>query len=253
MDLMKNMDHFVWDIETLGTEADAVVTNIGIVKFNFLTGKVLASYETAFDVQEQLEAGRTVEASTLAFWFKQPEDAQKPVLQAMGESDIIIDSLNGALRMLSGWIQDNSTGADVSIWGNGPSFDNAIMKDLYRQAGLKYPFKYNADRCMRTIVDICRNSVGVDPKKAIENVGVVHDALDDAVYQAKVISYANNKISEATNPNVDNLDFFKTADLVASLIKRGGVENKVVPAYEKSSLRAIGPATLVLVPNREVK
>lgn len=247
MDKLQDMEHFMWDIETLGTGADSVVTSIGIVKFNIENGKILGKYATEFDVQEQLEAGRTVTASTLAFWMKQPRDAQSQVLDAMGDTGMLLMSMDGALRSLTGWIHDNSTGKKLSIWGNGPSFDNAIMKDLYSMSNIKYPFKYNDDRCMRTMVDMCRTLTDIDPKEEVANVGTVHNALDDAVYQAKVISFALSQIKKAVNPNRTSLYSYDVVDLVRAIKLKPESRYIEVKALEKRSLSEEGPATLISV------
>jgi hypothetical protein len=66
------------------------------------------------------------------------------------------------------------------IWGNGASFDNAILAELYRVAKHPSPWEYWNDRCYRTLKNLYKQVVPPPERK-----GTHHNALDDAVFQAE--------------------------------------------------------------------
>jgi L-rhamnose isomerase len=62
-----------------------------------------------------------------------------------------------------------------------------MLEQQYRNFSLEIPWKFNADRCMRTIREFA-GCLDVDFD------GVAHNAVDDAIWQAKYISKACNKL-----------------------------------------------------------
>jgi exodeoxyribonuclease VIII len=40
------------------------------------------------------------------------------------------------------------------MFGNGASFDNVILGEAYKRCGLKVPWNFWNDRCLRTLMDI---------------------------------------------------------------------------------------------------
>lgn len=76
----------------------------------------------------------------------------------------------------------------VEIWGNGPSFDCAILDNAFQACNIKITWRYSNERCVRTIEDLGRKLLNINPKDTIERVGTNHHALADAEHQAKYVS-----------------------------------------------------------------
>jgi inhibitor of KinA sporulation pathway (predicted exonuclease) len=166
-------DHCMVDLETLSTLHNARILSIGAVLFNkdgifdefYRAIRVpnidcLRREKSVFDVSDQ----------TLLWWSEQSEEAKA----VFWDPEAI--ELRQALEEFSDFlspIKDN-----VLMWGNGASFDNAILSTAYNLMGLEQPWKFWNDRCFRTI----KNMFLVETMK---REGTHHNALDDARFQAQ--------------------------------------------------------------------
>lgn len=161
--------HAMVDIETLDTQPTAVIASIAIVKFT-LEHEVTESRCWNVALQPQIDAGRTISASTLQFWFNQDKPVQESTFLAATMSPV------GVIHEL-----DELLGEDTLLWGNGATFDNVLIKNFAQSFwpwGLRH--KYYNDRCFRTIAAL------FDPKKKLRPHNYAkHDALADAENQAQ--------------------------------------------------------------------
>ena len=173
--------HVMVDIETLGTACDAPILSIGAVAFDIESGEISAKFYRAVDPSSALERGRA-DGATLRWWMAQSDAAREAAFS--GE-----DSLYKALIELSIWCSDNPH----PIWANGPSFDIAILETAFRVNGIVIPWKYNAARCVRTIKAIAGDI------EMPARVGVEHNALDDASYQAACVCACWRALKQITN------------------------------------------------------
>lgn len=68
----------------------------------------------------------------------------------------------------------------LSVWGNGAAFDNVILRNSYEMVGIKEPWNwYN---------DLDGRAIGFEPKRDMPFDGERHNALADAIHQAKYVS-----------------------------------------------------------------
>jgi hypothetical protein len=74
------------------------------------------------------------------------------------------------------------------VWGNGSHFDIAILEHAYAVVGKVAPWHYRAPRDLRTIKELAELRHGFVVGADIKFSGDPHNALDDAVHQAKIIS-----------------------------------------------------------------
>jgi hypothetical protein len=95
-----------------------------------------------------------------------------------------------ACELLSYFIDKSKT---ESVWANGINFDISILEHMYGQVGLHVPWKYNAVRDYRTYV---KSFDWVSPKTTYHN-GTKHNALDDAIYQARTLYECQTKVNKA--------------------------------------------------------
>lgn len=164
--------HIMVDLETLGLEPAGVILSIGAVKFDPNSyGAPSSSFHIFVDPVDAQRVGMRIDASTVAWWLRQDEPARKSLTRGLKTA---VD-LPTALGVFSDWYND----APGPIWGNGASFDLAILKTAYAAIGDKAPWGYRDERCFRTLKNLAPE---VAPP---ENAGIAHDALDDARYQAQ--------------------------------------------------------------------
>ncbi|EFG1878850.1 exonuclease [Escherichia coli] len=169
--------HLSVDLETMGINPDAPINSIGGTFFDPATGEMGPEFSKAIDLET---SGGIIDRKTIKWWAKRSREAQSAIF-----TDEI--SLDVALRLFIEFIEKNSGGCFVQVWGNGANFDNVILRRSYERQGIPCPWLYYNDRDVRTIVEL-GNAIGFDVRMAIPFEGVPHNALDDARHQAKQVS-----------------------------------------------------------------
>ena len=171
------MINLMIDLETLGTEDDAVILSIGACYFCIETGKIGDTFHKAISIQSCINGKRSIEASTLLWWMNQGDDAKK-VFNASKKAD----GLKIVMNQFNDFIKPNT-----QPWGNGISFDLVKLKTAFKLCKIKTPWDFWNERDVRTIVEMGL-LLGFDHKKQLDFNGVKHDALDDAIHQAGYVS-----------------------------------------------------------------
>lgn len=170
------MKYCVVDIETMGTGGNTAIVAIGACMVDpDTTGRagMNGQFYRAVTLESSLKAGLKVTASTINWWLTQ-SDAARQALLANNAS-----TLPDALVAFAEFYR--LQGADYLV-GNDPSFDNAILADAYAAVGLRQPWKYHNNRCLRTFKGLVN---GIDiPEVGVAFQGTEHNALHDAVHEA---------------------------------------------------------------------
>ena len=157
------------DLETLGTQPDAVVLTLGAVKFDPYSQTAPGpGLYLRVNADEQIAMGRRVQEDTLQWWMRQAEDVRE---EALGEEGRV--SLETMYRELNRFL----VGVE-NIWAQGPVFDIAILENIYRQMGWPTPWQFWQIRDSRTLF-----GVHGDPRE--KNKAGLHNALEDCVSQAE--------------------------------------------------------------------
>lgn len=160
------------DIETLGTRPDCVVLSIALVKFD-LDGE--DTFESILDDPSRVfyttldtaaQSHRTIQQSTLDWWKQFPQQRE------------LIDSARkhhprDALIAVNNWVENDKP----NLWGNGATFDNVIINDLYETFAVNSAFPYYQARDLRTLKQLAGK-----PKLPFSNPQP-HNALYDAAYE----------------------------------------------------------------------
>lgn len=177
---MSKKTHLMCDFETLDLQPSTVVLSIGVVEFfpdrwtpqsteEDLVGE---KFYSVFNIQEQIDQGRTISAATLQWWMNQRPEAKK----AAFPKDQDAPPVSEVLLHLNTFIRGFPT--PLALWGNGAAFDNVILASLYNQFKVTPAYRFTSDSCYRTL----RNLIpGISLGK---RAGVYHNALDDAISQA---------------------------------------------------------------------
>jgi 3' exoribonuclease, RNase T-like len=203
------MDDYMIDFETFGTRPGCVVLSLGAVFFD-ASGLDARRFDCAVSVASQEALGLHRDPDTEAWWNRQSEEARKTVELALAPD---APSLDEMLCNFSEFLRQHATKRKTKIWGNGASFDNAILAELYRRAAIASPWEYWNDRCYRTLKNLYK---GIE---APERKGIHHNALDDAVFQAehavKILHFKSRLVEAAQDTN--SLNEYNLEKLVRSL------------------------------------
>jgi hypothetical protein len=156
------------DIETLGLEPGAAILSIGACTFD--ADGVSKTFYRSIDLETCQDRGLTIDADTLQWWLEQEAAAQEQLTGGV--------TLAGALRELSTW----AGGYGVEEWwADSPKFDMGHLEAAYDAVGLTPLWDFYELRDVRTVQSL-PGAVEIDQD------GTAHDALDDAVHQAREVA-----------------------------------------------------------------
>lgn len=171
------MKHLMIDLETMGTDADAVICSIGACFFDPTTGEVGDQYYTRIEWEDGVQTGRSTTINTQGFWAKQGKEVAKEIFDHENRA-----TLEDTLDHFKGWVLDRSKSAIV--WGNGATFDISMLENAYGGGDFS-PWKFWNIRDVRTICELADHKIN---KKSFPFVGAPHHALDDSLHQVKYVS-----------------------------------------------------------------
>ena len=174
------MHNLMVDIETMGTRAGAPVLAVGAIFFEPATGELGSQFYQVATLRSEMENGAVPDADTVMWWMTQSDLARAILLNCPLH-------INELLVNLYSFSESECNAANIQFWGNGSGFDNVLLIDAYRRAGLRPFWNFWNDRDVRTIVELGRQ-IGIDPKRDMPFAGERHNALDDAIHQAKYVS-----------------------------------------------------------------
>lgn len=161
------------DLETLGTSPETPVISLGAVFFDIETKKLGNTFYMAADVNEQIARGRKPTGDTIKWWLGQT-DAAKRVFHEQAKPMALV------LQTFIQWYKANNP-KGAYVWGNGSTFDISIMENLFRDYQITLPWGYNKAMDLRTFKRFQKGG------EQVQKGGVNHNALDDAISQAKYV------------------------------------------------------------------
>lgn len=167
------MRNVMIDLETFGVRPGSVILSIGAVRFCPQSGELGQTFHQTISLASCLQYGLTIDPSTVAWWLKQSEAAQVVLKAAAGSA---AQDLPVVFAEFSAWLRSGPS--KPLIWGCGANFDNVLLRAAYERCDLRAPWSPFDDRCFRTLKD---GNADLEPKRE----GVHHDALDDALHQAR--------------------------------------------------------------------
>ncbi len=175
--------HVMVDLETMGKKHNAPIVAIGAVVFDPETGSIGESFYKVVCLESSVNWGAVIDPSTVIWWLKQSSEARSAIVN----DDAI--PLQDALLQFREFVSDNVAGGSkkAQVWGNGASFDNSILRSSYDCIAEDYPWEYWNDRDVRTMVELGQ-AISFDPKTTIPFEGSRHNALADAIHQARYVS-----------------------------------------------------------------
>ena len=210
--------HVMVDLETFGSTPGSVIASIGAVAFNPHTGEMGAQFHAVINPASCQDHGLTIDADTVLWWFKQSEAARAAL------------AVNPKLTLYSALAEFDAFWRGVGathFWGHGANFDDPLLAAAYRAGGSAPPWKFYNSRCTRTLFEMA----GVKPDRT---AGVHHNALDDAIAQARAVIAAYAKLN--TPPPPARVPAPLTAVEIAQawrLLERLGAGGRFIPADER--------------------
>ena len=171
--------HATIDLETLDIQPGATVLTLGGVKFNPQnTQEPHSKIYFKISVDDQHRLGRSVSDSTIEWWSKQDPAIME---EAFDQTDAI--TVENLCEEIARW----AVGVDL-FWGQGYGFDFTMLENMFRSVERPIPWQFWQVRDSRTLFGLC----AVDPRKKMQVN--LHNALDDAFYQAKGIQLAYKEL-----------------------------------------------------------
>lgn len=181
--------HIMVDFETLSLKENAVLLSLGACVFDPATGEIGQTFYTAIDPRTQY--GRDISADTVLWWMSQDDAARSKLIDAVKCADAVQDTdlegdayadlveqaaipINHAAMAFSAFIEQFE---DVECWSNG-GVDHMWLQSMFDYSGFKNPLPFWKQRDYRTLKALY-------PDIKAEDWGVAHNALDDAIKQAK--------------------------------------------------------------------
>jgi hypothetical protein len=146
------------DLETWGTAPGSALRSIGACEFDPHTDQIGEKFYANIADESCVEVGLIKDASTVAWWGRQTKQAQDSLL------------------------------VGVFVWSQGANFDQPLWEAAVRPLGMRTPWKFTDSRCTRTAYDMG----GFNPY-VMKRAGTHHNALDDAIHQAKCVQGAYRK------------------------------------------------------------
>lgn len=193
---MNRLD-IVLDLETLGTNNSPVITQIGAVAFDIVTGKKYREFMLNVSIDSCLKAGLKLDGSTIKWWMIQSKEARDEVFNSEKE-----ETISKALNAFREWVTALSTSVsggkkNIYLWGNGILADNTWIKGANEALNIPEYLPYQNHRDVRTLLDLA--SIKIDSPKSIITSNIVsegshHNALSDAQWAAKLITACWNLI-----------------------------------------------------------
>lgn len=194
------MNHIMIDVETVAKNDTPIMPQISAMQFCPLTGELGKSFDIRIDMQSAQDAGLGIDVSTVTWWLQQSQDAKNTVF--FNDKQQYIE-VHEAFRQFLNWLTSVAPFGDKSqlkVWGNGPSFDTAKVRAVYKKLGYTVePWAFYNERCVRTI-----SALNGNYKKETVFIGTKHDGLADCKHQITYIHSVFQDICEALAASINN-------------------------------------------------
>lgn len=157
--------HCMIDLETLGSNPKSPVIQIGMVFFT-REGISLSSLST-IEFDDALKHGEA-DGDTIKWWLQQPKEAQETLFKFQKP---LVDVAESITKLIEG--------QNANFYWAHATFDFPIFQSMFRSLGMKYPLPFKRCYDLRTLEFLAGHI------EWEERTGIHHNALDDAIHQAK--------------------------------------------------------------------
>lgn len=176
--------HFMVDLETLSTERNAAIVQIGAAEFEPDGILVADLFQVCVDSPREA----AIDFNTVCWWMNQSKDAKE-----IFESSMYRRPLADALREFALFLARICSMSDTKpmLWAMPASFDVVILEYWYKRfwPNESLPWHYADTRDARTLFELA----GIAKADRIK-ADTPHNALSDAIAQAKTVQMAYKKL-----------------------------------------------------------
>lgn len=184
---------FIFDVETLGTDSNAVILSMACVKVDLENKpKYQEMIDSAFfvklDAKDQMSRlHRTTSRSTMEWWAKQCDLVKKKSF-VPSPDDVKAED---AIELFRDWIKEKDTNPQDWIFARG-NLDQIVLDAMTVSIGAEPIFFFNRWRDVRTAVDFLTGTVNgyckvpdFDPQAYVRK----HDPVHDCAYDGMMLLY----------------------------------------------------------------
>ena len=172
------------DIETLDTVRTSVVIQVAAIVFDMDDRghwAELNSIDICLPVSTQVDEGRTISGSTLAWWLNESRyEVFSKLIKRANTSKLDYSDKIQQLKV------DLGGHGCVEYWFQGPTFDAIILEDLI---GDLVPWKFYQVRDQRTADSLAIDQAEIKKMKKV----ITHDALEDVRNQINRLSFCKRE------------------------------------------------------------
>lgn len=169
------LKHIMIDCESFGLKQNSIITTIGAVEFDPYSDRLGATFHQAIDPVDAQRSGLTIDAGTVLWWLAQKRVAQDLLVHKLTDAM----SLNAVLYMFNAYVTRIGSKKEIKVWTCG-HMDLCWLQSAHEAVGRGVPYNYRVGD-YRTI----RDEFGLPSDEP--EVGTAHDALSDAIYQARFL------------------------------------------------------------------
>lgn len=166
----------MFDLETMGTRPGDIILSIGACVFEPHSDWIGETLHLHIDADESELRGFKARMRTVRWWFEQDAEPRAALKEGQKNAVSPFAAIDGFCNFV------NSAGNDPDVWCNGNSFDIPILAAYFDHFHLELPWQFWQERDLRTLK-------GLNKGARIERAGVHHNALDDAIHQAKLVQH----------------------------------------------------------------
>jgi hypothetical protein len=195
------MDQFMFDVETLGVESDAVVLSFACIPFTFdedmsegpddLYQRLLnRALFVKFDVRAQFDMGRKSDKGTMQFWSDQEPAARRKSFNPNPKIDRLAeDGLTELFHFVNSEMKGHSEATTIpngyTFWQRG-GLDQIMLDSFTVHTGMKPFINFWCWLDVRTMLTITKDTVvrgyATVPEFDFRNKVIKHDPVHDCAY-----------------------------------------------------------------------
>ena len=177
----------MFDLETADNTSTSAIASIGAVLFDARSDWIGDTFHIHVSLENCQRHGLTIGASTFLWWLVQSDEARMTLSHGQLDPAPLVTALE-SFSAFGKPVFENRAG---QVWCNGASFDIPILANAYRAIGFEPPWRFYAECDLRTLKSL-------NKFLRIERTGTHHNALDDAINQARLVQHILQ-----SNPDMD--------------------------------------------------
>ena len=168
------------DLETYSSKSNAAIASIGAVEFDPNTGELGKQFYRVINTKSLAYYKFDVSLDTFKWWMGQSDAARKELCEP--------ESMTPIHKALYEFCIYWGTVSQKNYFWSHATFDSVVLRNTYETVKIQPPWHYRDCMDIRTIVALVPKSLKKEYCETPRGDLTHHNALDDAIYQAKYVS-----------------------------------------------------------------